>query len=529
MNTRILKIENDQQTEKINIAAKILQSGGVVAIPTETVYGLAASALNPAAVSSIFKAKGRPQDNPLIIHISEFDEIHPLVEAVPQQAEELAKSFWPGPLTIILKKSELVPNEVSAGLSTVAVRMPSHPVARAVIRAAGVPLAAPSANSSGKPSPTRADHVIDDLNGKVDAIIDAGECGVGVESTVITLATNPPRLLRPGGITPEQLEAVLGRIEIDSAVTNELAKGAAAPSPGMKYKHYSPKAQVYIIKAPLASFKCFVDFEKQNGDMALCFDGEEGEISIPALSYGEKADPQAQAHNLFALLREVDKKGAKRVFVRCPKAQGIGLAVYNRLIRAAAFKEIVIPPIYGLTGPSGAGKTTVSHALEEKGWRAIDADAVSKKVMQKGSPVLVDLANEFGQDIIEQDGSLNRKKLASIAFSSEEMTKRLNAITHPAITAAVAAQIMKEKNDYPAFVIDAALLTKSKMYEYVSKLIVVTADEKIRLERIMKRDSLTRNEALKRIKAQPSDEYYNNKADFIINTSDNNINLSGLF
>lgn len=253
MKTELYKINDTTQSAEIEAVAKILREGGLAAIPTETVYGLAANALDPDAVNSIFKAKGRPNDNPLIVHISEVEEIYPLVTSFPDKAKALVDAFWPGPLTIILPKSDIVPKEVCPRLETVAVRMPSHPVARAIIKAAGVPLAAPSANSSGLPSPTKASHVIDDMNGKIHAIVDGGESSVGVESTVITLATEVPMLLRPGGITPEQIESVIGPIEINPAVLEELPEGEVAASPGMKYKHYSPEAQVYIIKGSFPS------------------------------------------------------------------------------------------------------------------------------------------------------------------------------------------------------------------------------------------------------------------------------------
>ena len=234
------------QTEYLNAAeddgavaraAQLLREGKLVAIPTETVYGLAADALNGPAVARIFEAKGRPQDNPLIVHIAREADWTPLVKEIPEAAHRLAERFWPGPLTIILEKSGLIPDEVSAGLSTVAVRCPSHPAAQAVIRAAGRPLAAPSANLSGKPSPTTAERVLEDMDGKIEAVLDGGPCAVGVESTVLSLAGAVPRLLRPGGVTAEQLREVLGTVELDAAVTDKLAPGAAAASPGMKYKH----------------------------------------------------------------------------------------------------------------------------------------------------------------------------------------------------------------------------------------------------------------------------------------------------
>lgn len=337
MHTQLLDANNP---EAILTASQILKDGGLVGIPTETVYGLAANALNGKAVAKIFAAKGRPMDNPLIVHISDFNQLYKLVKEVPESAKNLAENFWPGPLTIILPKADIIPDEVSAGLDTVAVRFPSHPAARAIIEASGLPLAAPSANLSGHPSPTTAEHVMNDLNDKIEAVLDGGSCGVGVESTVITLATNPPRLLRPGGITLEQLRGVLGEVEMDSAVLNPLAKGARAASPGMKYKHYSPKANVIIIDSDFDTYKDYVNHHSLEGTAALCYNGEDKDLNVPTVCYGGENDYSAQARELFDALRQLDGINAKTVYARCPEPKGVGLAVYNRLIRAAGFEVL---------------------------------------------------------------------------------------------------------------------------------------------------------------------------------------------
>jgi len=324
---------------QIDEAGAILRKGGLVAIPTETVYGLAANALDGSTVAKIFEAKGRPQDNPLIVHIADISEIDDLVAYVPPVVYDLADAFWPGPLTIILDKSEAVPDEVTAGLDTVAIRMPSHPVARKIIRAAGVPLAAPSANVSGKPSPTTAAHVIKDMDGKIDAIVDGGPCEVGVESTVITLAARKPRLLRPGRITPEEIEEVIGdELVIDDAVLGRLKEGEKAASPGMKYKHYSPSADVIIVKGTLENFAKFVNERAGEGVAALVFDGEEDKIKCKTKNFGEENDDLAHAAKLFDALRACDDEGVSTLYVRCPGDEGVGLAVMNRLLRAADFK-----------------------------------------------------------------------------------------------------------------------------------------------------------------------------------------------
>ncbi len=324
----------------IALAAQLLKQGKLVVMPTETVYGLAADARNEAAVAAIFEAKGRPQDNPLIVHISDLSELPALVTSVPEAAKRLAAAYWPGPLTMILPRGDSIPAMVSAGLNTVAVRFPSHPVAQALIRESGCPLAAPSANLSGSPSPTTAAHVAADLSGRVSAIVDGGPCEVGLESTVISLTGDKPRLLRPGGITLDQLQAVLGDVEVDDAVTHKLKEGAVVASPGMKYKHYAPKAHVILVKGSPADFAAFVNEKKADGVYALCFSGEDHALTVPTLTYGKREDTVAQAQQLFYCLRHADELSAKTLYVACPPEEGVGLAVYNRLLRAAAFEVI---------------------------------------------------------------------------------------------------------------------------------------------------------------------------------------------
>ena len=329
--------------ENIIKTAEILKNGGLAAIPTETVYGLAADALNGEAVAKIFAAKGRPMDNPLIVHVAEFEDIErfALVREIPEAAKKLAKVFWPGPLTIIMKKGGVIPDEVSAGLDTVAIRLPSHPSARAIIKAADTPLAAPSANLSGSPSPTTAQHVMNDMDGKIDAVFDGGACGVGVESTVITLAEGTSRLLRPGKVTLEELREVLGEVELDSAVLNKLKDGQKAASPGMKYKHYAPKANVILLKCTDDEFINYVNRCGGSGVAALCCDEDVEKLSVKYISLGKRNDYEAHAQRLFDSLRRIDGYGnIVTVYTRLPSTDGVGLAVYNRLIRAAGFEVI---------------------------------------------------------------------------------------------------------------------------------------------------------------------------------------------
>jgi L-threonylcarbamoyladenylate synthase len=324
--------------EDIPAVAQLLQEGQVVGIPTETVYGLAANALDPTAVIKIFEAKNRPADNPLIVHISHIDQLTDLVSSLPETAKKLADAFWPGPLTMVLPRSQKIPDVVTAGGNTVAVRLPSHPIARAIIDAAGLPLAAPSANRSGSPSPTTAAHVMNDLDGIIPAVFDGGASEVGLESTVISLVGDVPRLLRPGGITPRQLEEVLGVIEIDPSITSDIHLTAVS-SPGMKYKHYAPKAKVTLLCGDSDAFVQYVNQQSASDTAVLCFEEEAENIQLPTLCMGSCNRPQEVAHNLFALLRQADEMGLKQIYAHCPQKDGIGLAVYNRLIRAAAFDE----------------------------------------------------------------------------------------------------------------------------------------------------------------------------------------------
>ncbi len=320
----------------IETAAEILKDGGIVAIPTETVYGLAANAFDEDAIKSVFSAKGRPQDNPLIVHISSIEMLHDLAVDIPETAYKCAEKFWPGPLTMVLKKSSKVGSVVSGGLDTVAIRMPGEKVAYDIIQTSGLPLAAPSANVSGRPSPTSYTHVLNDLDGKIDAVVEGKDCTVGVESTVITLVGEHPVLLRPGAVTLEQLKEIFPDITVDNAVLSELKEGQKASSPGMKYKHYSPKTETFLVEGD--NFANFVN-EKPNS-IAICFSEEAEDIKIPKIIYGDKKDPMTLAQNIFSALREVDKMDKNEVYVHAPEKSGVGLAVYNRLIRAAAFKVI---------------------------------------------------------------------------------------------------------------------------------------------------------------------------------------------
>ena len=342
METKVLK----PTPEAIREAADALRSGELVGIPTETVYGLGAHALDETAVRKIFAAKGRPADNPLIVHVASLEDAEPLCH-ISDTARELAQRFCPGPLTMILPRKPVVPDVVTANLDTVAIRIPAHPAALALLRECGLPVAAPSANTSGKPSPTTAEHVRHDMNGRLPVILDGGECQVGLESTVITLAGDMPTVLRPGGVTPEMLLEVLPEVRVADSVLRPLHAGEKALSPGMMYKHYAPGGMLTMVKgeAEIVQRLCWQLYANAMADgqsaCILAFDEHllayEG---MKALSIGCLAEPETVSHRLFAVLRQLDEEGVERMFSEVLPAEGIGLAIMNRLSRAAGFRTI---------------------------------------------------------------------------------------------------------------------------------------------------------------------------------------------
>ena len=339
MNTRIEPVSE----ASIREAAALIRAGELVGMPTETVYGLGADALNPQAVLRIFEAKGRPADNPLIVHVAEIGDVPPLVRAIPDAAKRLMEAYWPGPMTLILPKADCIPDAVSAGLNTVGIRLPASEAARALIRAAGRPIAAPSGNRSGRPSPTTAAHMFEDMDGRIPLILDGGACEVGVESSVIDATGETPIVLRPGGITPEMIERVLGRVAVDEHVMKPLAEGEAARSPGMKYKHYAPKAETLVFDGEedrvVAAICARYDAATAAGERAVILGFDEHDFGgRERVSLGSARHPQDAAARLFAALREADARGAALALCEAVKAEGIGLAVMTRMGRAAAFR-----------------------------------------------------------------------------------------------------------------------------------------------------------------------------------------------
>lgn len=342
MKTELYRITGDPaaDTAAISRAGEILRSGGLVGMPTETVYGLAASAFDAEAARKVYEAKGRPSDNPLIVHVADPAEAES-VAFVPPMYYRLAERFMPGPLTVIMPKRSVVPDGITGGLDTVAVRCPSHPTARALIRAAGVPLAAPSANRSGCPSPTTAEHVLRDMDGRIEMILDGGPAEIGLESTVISLTDGGCVILRPGAVTETMLAEVCGTVTVARAVTDPEMAGDKPLSPGMKYKHYAPEAEVILVDASEENFFVFVRENIQTGEAVAAADDTAPRFAgMQILSTGRVTSAAEESRSLFALLRKADDLGIKRIYLKLPPASGEYLALYNRLIRAAGGKII---------------------------------------------------------------------------------------------------------------------------------------------------------------------------------------------
>ena len=509
MITEKLLIDGENDEISINRSAEILCNGGIVAIPTETVYGLAASAYDENAIKKVFEAKGRPQDNPLIVHISDMEMLFDVAFDIPEIALKCAKEFWPGPFTMILKRTDKTARCVSAGLDTVAVRMPSQKTAHDIIEKSRLPLAAPSANISGSPSPTTALHVERDLDGKIDAIVYGEDCEVGVESTVVSFCTNPPRLLRPGAVTFEQLLRFIPDLAVDKAVFKEPEKNAKVASPGMKYKHYAPKTKTYLVDGSSYSFAKYVNDKKDA--VAVCFNEEKDSISIPTLVYGKMNDSLSLAHNVFSVLREIDKMDVSEAYIHSPDKNGVGLAVYNRLVRAAAFKEVHLKNIIGLTGPTGAGKSSLNEIFKSHGYCVIDCDTVARQAVETGSEGLKSLVAAFGDGILNSDNSLNRKALAKIAFSSKDKTELLNKTILPHISELIFDMI----KDKEKVVLDAPTLFESGLNSICDITVSVLAEKSSRINRIMARDNIGKADAVLRADAGKTDDFYIKNSDFV--------------
>ena len=345
MNTKIIRIDKEKELEpQLLEAAEVIRNGGLVGIPTETVYGLGANALDETASAKIYAAKGRPSDNPLIAHISCMEELPALVSEIPEAGRKLAEKYWPGPLTMVFPKSEIVPYGTTGGLDTVAVRMPSDPIANCLIRLAKVPVAAPSANISGRPSPTKVEHVIEDMSGKIEMIIDGGDVGIGLESTIVDVSGEIPVLLRPGAITVEMLRETLGQVEVDPALEGPLSADVKPKAPGMKYRHYAPKAELTLVEGDMEMVikyinreaKAALDAGKKVG--IICTEESRSFYEMGILGViGSREHEETVAHNLFAVLRDFDDRQVDCIFSESFSKDQLGQAIMNRLCKAAGY------------------------------------------------------------------------------------------------------------------------------------------------------------------------------------------------
>ena len=502
----------ERDADAIPQAAAILRRGGLLGIPTETVYGLGADALNETAVRHIFEAKGRPQDNPLIIHVPDASWLERYCREVPETAYRLAERFWPGPLTMILPRREIVPLQTTGGLETVGVRCPDHPVTRAIIEAAGVPVAAPSGNTSGRPSPTTAGHMAEDMDGKIDGIVDGGPCAVGVESTIIDLTVTPPRLLRPGGLPLEALEEVLGTVAVDKAVTGLLKDGEKPRAPGMKYRHYAPKAPVTAVTGDPAHSALVIRGLLREKAGVICFDEFAGYFEGHIVHrLGPFTDKLAQAQRVFDALRTFDGTDVTEIFAQCPDDAGLGLAVGNRLKKAAGFHLIDgdAPVVIGITGGTGSGKTSALEAIRDLGGRVIDCDEVYHEMLRDSAELRHAIEVKF-HGVFNSDGTLDRKKLGELVFENKERMEQLNEVIYRFIV----PEVQRRCQAGELVAVDAINLIESGAEALCDRTVAVTAPAELRVRRIMARDGIDERYARMRISAQKSDEFYRGKCDY---------------
>lgn len=505
MKTRVFHPENGE--DEIKEAARILRRGGLLGIPTETVYGLGANALDEEAVGHIFEAKGRPQDNPLILHVPDAGWLERYCREVPEVAYLLAEKFWPGPLTMILPGKDIVPRRTTGGLSTVGVRCPDHAVTRAIIREAGVPVAAPSGNTSGRPSPTSASDMLEDMDGKIDGIVDGGACRVGVESTIIDLTVSPPQLLRPGGLPLEELRQVLGEVTVDKAVTQQVTEGLRPRAPGMKYRHYAPHAPVTVVTGAPHRSAAYIQAVLREGEGVICFEEfRERFAGRVRQSLGSAGDTAQQAHRVFDALRRFDSTEVTHIYAQCPDDSGLGLAVGNRLKKAAGFHIVDadrLPDItIGITGGTGSGKTSALRALCALGGRIIDCDAVYHRELAANARLRRDITRAFG-DVFDGE-KLNRQKLGGIVFSDPEALHRLNGI----VNIHLLPVIRREAEGHLIVGLDAINLLQSGLAALCRETVAVLAPTEQRVRRIMERDGISEDYARLRVGAQQPEEYY---------------------
>ena len=514
METKWFTLHTVEDKESIAQAADILRRGGLLAIPTETVYGLGANGLDENAVLHIFEAKGRPQDNPLILHIPDASWLTRYCEDVPETAYRLAERFWPGPLTMILKKKPCVPLRTTGGLETVGMRCPDHAVTRAIIEKAGVPVAAPSANTSGRPSCTTAEHVREDMWGKIDGIVDGGPCEVGVESTIIDLTVTPPQLLRPGGLPLESLIDALGEVTVDKAVTQKMNDGEKPRAPGMKYRHYAPKAPVTVVTGGAKASARYLLTHASEDAGVICFDEFvplfAGHIVHPL---GASGDKRAQAQHVFDALRTFDETNVGEIWAQCPDSKGLGLAIGNRLKKAAGFHvedaddgKIVI----GIT--QSLYILQKLRALQKQDACVLDCDRIYHEMLGSDESLRAALRKAFGGAIFRADGSVDVHAIGLIVFHDKERLSELDAIVRAHVPRECACRMAA--SDKQLIGLDAIKLIECGLGAICDATVAVTAPEEVRVKRIMARDSITEDYARSRVAAQQSAEYFRARCDY---------------
>jgi len=516
MNTRVLPASDPAAIEE---GAALLRGGALVAFPTETVYGLGANALDGDACRAIFAAKGRPADNPLIVHVTGFSDLAALCGPLPPGTEALCRAFWPGPLTLVLPKGDAVPSSVSASLPTLAVRCPDHKDALALLKAAGVPVAAPSANRSGRPSPTTAAHVKEDLDGVVPLILDGGPCPVGMESTILDLTVSPPALLRPGGLALEELVKIVGPIAHEGRL---LQPEEAPKAPGMKYRHYAPRAPLTVCEgSPALTARAILDLAGP-GDGVLAFDEYRSLYpeGVTVLSFGSRYAPKEHAARLFDGLRRFDAGDFPALYAPCPAGEkGLDRAVRNRLKKASGGRWLTYDKtvIVGLTGRSCSGKSTVGEFFRGQGAEVIDCDQLYHLLLREDEELQEALYDRFGPGVRGEDGFPSTRALGEIVFSDKKALDELNYIAHRAVDRTLRPLIEgMELCHRPMLVLDAPTLFEAGADRLCDQTVAILAPEEDCVARIVTRDGVTPDYARARIASQPDDAYLRARADHVI-------------
>ena len=457
--------------------------------------------------SVIMEGRGIPAKGAFPGSFSYGNDAVETVSYDPEEAKKLADAFWPGPLTMILPRRDCVPLRTTGGLDTVGVRCPDHPVTRAIIAAADTPVAAPSGNTSGRPSPTCARHMMEDMMGKIDGIVDGGPCAVGVESTIIDLTVQPPRLLRPGGLPLEALEAVLGEVAVDKAVRQKLSDGEKAKAPGMKYRHYAPRAAVTVVTGAPRRSAAYIAAHLPAGAGVICFD-EYAPLFAGHIVHrlGPAGDKLAQAQRVFDALRTFDETEVTAIYAQCPDEAGLGLAVSNRLKKAAGFHTVDVSPlVIGFTGPTGAGKTSALRALEQLGGLVLDCDAIYHELLRTDGALRGAIAGAFGP-VFAADGGLDRQKLGNLVFGDPAALETLNGIIYARLPRELRRRM--DESDAAVVGIDAINLIESGLDGMCRRTVAVIAPAETRVVRIMARDGIPEEYARLRVRAQKDEAFY---------------------